>query len=351
MTGRERILAALDGDEPDRVPCALNFYRVDGAGLAGDHGFTRSSVDVEFVSFSPSPEEADLRKRALPFSPDTRLGTPEQVATYTQWSYAPEEPDRRNPLARAETLQDLESFPFPDVSSPYEAEGLREQVADIHATGLAAGGNLPHLGGELFEAAWRLRGLENFLEDLAVRPEWAHYLLDRLTELGMRNADAVVRAGVDILSLDDDVAMPTGMMMSPDTWRTFFKPRIGSIIKQSREQNPDLRILWHSDGDFTEIVDDLLDLGVDAINPLQVGHMDAAPIRERYGHRLTLWGTIGHQTTFSRATPDQIRQEVQERIDALGRRALVLCPAHDLGEPDIPWENVAAFLEAVREFG
>jgi uroporphyrinogen decarboxylase len=79
--------------------------------------------------------------------------------------------------------------------------------------------------------------------------------------------------------------------------------------------------------------------------------MDAAAIRTRYGPRLALWGTVGRQTTFSFATPEEIRQEVKQRIESLGRAGLILCPAYDIDEPDIPWENIAAFLDAVEEFG
>jgi uroporphyrinogen decarboxylase len=245
----------------------------------------------------------------------------------------------------------LEAFPFPDVSAPYGGDGLADQVLRLHQLDLAAGGNLPHLGGELFEAAWRLRGLENFLLDLLERPDWAHSLLDRLAALARRNAETLARAGVDVLALDDDVGMPGTMMISPATWRTFFKPRLAQIIEAARRIKPGLRVLYHSDGHFEPIVGDLMEIGVDAINPLQPEHMNAARIRKRFGPGLVLWGTVGRQTTFSFAKPDDIRQEVQQRIEALGRSGLVLCPAYDVDEPDIPWANVHAFLEAVRAYG
>jgi uroporphyrinogen decarboxylase len=230
-------------------------------------------------------------------------------------------------------------------------EGLAEQVEQLHQRGLAAGGNLPHLGGELFEAAWRLRGLENFLLDLIERPEWAGFLLDRLTELACRNAAVLARAGVDVLSLDDDVGAPVTMMIGPDTWRRFFKPRMAEVIDTAREIQPELRILFHSDGNYAPILGDLVDIGVNGINPLQPDHMDAVQIRARYGSKLALWGTVGSQTTLSFAKPESIRREVVERIATLGRAGLILSPAYDLGEPDIPWENVAALLEAVRAYG
>jgi uroporphyrinogen decarboxylase len=351
MNARERILTALSGDEPDRVPCALSFYRVDLTELAPPGWRGDLGPDVEFVNFSPSPEEQELRRLAQPFRGDTRLGTVQQVTTYARWDYRPEQPARRNPLAMARSLEDLRQFPFPDLHAPYHADDLAGQVEALHARGLAAGGNLPHLGGELFEAAWRLRGLENFLLDLLERPEWAEYLLDRLSELARRNAETLARAGVDVLALDDDVGMPGTMMISPDTWRAFFKPRLAAIVQAARTLKPDLRILFHSDGYFEPIVSDLIEIGVDAINPLQPEYMDPERIRRNFGTRLALWGTVGRQTTFSFANPEQIREEVRHRIETLGRAGLVLCPAYDVDEPDIPWANVAAFLEAVEEYG
>ena len=351
MNARERVLTSLDGGEPDRVPCALNFSRVDVERMAPPGGFREDMVDVRFVRFSPSPEETAFRRLARPFSPDTRLGTYEQMATYDRWTYRPEVPEQRNPLARAKSLDELRRFSFPDVSTPYHVKGLARQVQGMRARGLAVGGNLPHLGGELFETAWRLRGLENFLLDLVERPDWAHFLLDRLTDLACRNAETLAQSGVDLLSLDDDVGMPVTMMISPDTWRTFFKPRMARIIDVARAIQPNLRVLYHSDGYFEPIIDDLIEIGVNAINPLQPDHMDALRVRRRYGPKLALWGTVGHQTTFGAGTPEGIQREVKHRIASLGRAGLVLCPAYDLGEPDIPWENVAAFLQAVRHYG
>jgi uroporphyrinogen decarboxylase len=344
MDGRARILAALDGETPDRVPVALAFYHVDGSCLAPPGAWREDAVDVEFVAFPVSPEEEDLRRRAMPFDGDTRIGSTSQVARYASWRYHPEDPPGGNPLEAAETLDDLERFPFPEVGGMRVVASLTAEVDAIHARGLAAGGNTPHLGGELFEAAWRLRGLERFLVDLVERKEMAHYLLDRLAALARRNATTLALAGVDVLSLDDDVGMPGRMIMSPATWRESFRPRLTGIVEAARSAKPDIRVIYHSDGHVEPILDDLVDIGIAGINPVQPEHMDAARIRRRYGSRLALWGTVGHQTTFSFATPDEIRAEVRMRVETLGRAGLVLCPAYDVDEPDIPWANVAAFL-------
>jgi uroporphyrinogen decarboxylase len=348
MNGRERIIAALDGAEPDRIPLALAFYHLDGAALAPEGAWRDDLVDVAFVPFPVSPEEEDLRRRAMPFDGDTRIGSASQVARYAAWGYRPEDLDHGNPLERAETLADLEAFPFPEVAGARVVDAVGRAVRALHARGLAAGGNTPHLGGELFEAAWRLRGLERFLTDLVERPDMAHFLLDRLAELARRNATTLAAAGVDVLSLDDDVGMPGRMMISPGTWRAFFRPRLAGIVEAARAVKPDIRVLYHSDGHIEPILDDLVEIGVAAVNPVQPEHMDAARIRRRYGRRLTLWGTVGRQTTFSFATPDEIRAEVRLRAATLGRAGLVLCPAYDVDEPDIPWANVAAFLDEGR---
>ena len=351
MTGLERILAALDGQEPDRIPLALAFFRVDGAALAPPATWRDDLVDVGFVEFPVSAEEDQLRRRALPYAGNARLGSVAQAAHYTAWRYHPESAEVANPLERATTLADLERFPFPEVSGPRVVDDLARQVDDLHRLGLAAGGNTPHLGGELFEAAWRLRGLENFLVDLLLRKEMAHFLLDRLAELARLNAVTLALAGVDVLALDDDVGMPGTMMISPTTWREFFKPRLAGIIDAARAARPGLRVIYHSDGHFEPILDDLVEIGVAGVNPLQPEHMDAVRIRRRYGPRLALWGTVGRQTTFAFSDPEAIRREVRTRIETLGRAGLILCPAYDIDEPDIPWANVAAFLEAGATWG
>jgi len=182
-------------------------------------------------------------------------------------------------------------------------------------------------------------------------PDGPHFLLDRLADLGRRNAEILARAGVDVLALADDIGMPGTMIISPDLWREFFKPRMADIIQAARAIKPDLQVLYHSDGYFEPIIGDLVEIGVNAINPLQPEHMSAARIRRRYGPRLALWGTLGRQTTFSSASPDQIRAEVRHRIETLGRAGLILSPAYDIDHPDIAWKNLAAFLEASETYG
>lgn len=139
MDARERLLTAMDGSQPDRVPCALAFYHLDLQRLVPTGQAVDGLIDVQFVDLPLSPEEQRLRRLAQPYDGDTRLGTPAQVTTYARWHYRPQAPQQGNPLARAESLDDLRRFPFPDATFPYRARGLAGQVRTLHARGLAAG--------------------------------------------------------------------------------------------------------------------------------------------------------------------------------------------------------------------
>jgi uroporphyrinogen decarboxylase len=352
MTSRERVLATLAGAEVDRAPVALSFYPVDLSALAPPGAIVPGDVDVRFVRFEPSVSDEAFARfvQRIPF--DTNLGGSHLLRTYAAWRYYPGQP-HPNPLADATCPDDIDAFPWPDMTSVDHSNELRgqedalhQQVEALHAAGYAVGGGPPNLGGELFESAWRLRGLARFLLDLQDNPALAHALLDRLVKICLHNALLLVRAGVDILVLEDDVGMPGRMILSPEMWRVFLRPRLASVIEAARSIRSDLRVLYHSDGMIEPIIDDLINIGVDALNPVQPDRMAPTAIKRRYGDRLTLWGTVGAHTTFARATPEQIRAEVRRRVETLGPTRLVLCPAYDLDDGGIPWENITAFIEA-----
>ncbi len=252
-------------------------------------------------------------------------------------------------MGSAKSAAELARHTFPDLVDPRRHAGLTAQVEQWHAQGWAVAGSPPHLGGELFESGYRLRGFTNFLSDLVRDKPLAHYLLDQLAALMIHSALILARAGVDILLLDDDVAMPTGLIIRPATWREFFKPRLADVIRLAREVQPGLIVFYHSDGDFTGIVADLVEIGVNVINPLQPDCMDALAIKQRFGDRLALWGTVGTAALWDHGTPGQIRTEVRRRIETLGPGGLLLSPAYDLDYA--PFENITAFVDAVREFG
>jgi uroporphyrinogen decarboxylase len=282
--------------------------------------------------------------------PDVEVGAPGLLRSYSEWGYQPNVVEV-NPLASAATPEDFAGYTFPDVTADYRYAGLAELVAASRAAGYPIAGGPPRLGGELFETAYRLRGFQQFLSDLGGSPALADYLLDQLEAIMRHNVGVLARAGVDVLILDDDVAMPTGLIISPKTWCRHFKPRLARIIRAARAARPDIRVLYHSDGDYSAIVPDLIEVGVDALNPVQPDHMDPAALKRQFGDAVAIWGAVGSQGLFGKGTPAQIRDEVRRRIDELAPGGgYVAAPAYDV-DHDLKWENIVAFAEACHEFG
>ena len=348
MDGRERVIRALKCRKPDRIPKALAFFNQSLPAIAPVTPEDYFNLDVQYVEFAPPSDQGDFLAYLRRLPPDVHVGSLNQLQTYHEWNYHPEQ-EGPGPLASAHTLEALRQYVFPDLADPARYASLQAQVEAAHRAGRAAAGAPPHLGGELFETAWRLRGFANFMEDMAMRRPLAEYLLDQLTALLIHSALVLAQAGVDILLLDDDIAMPTDMLISPQMWRELFRPRLAEVIRLARSVAPDLIVLYHSDGNFTRIVPDLVAIGVNAINPVQPDCMDAVAIKRAYGSRLAIWGAVGTAWLWDRGAPRQIQEEVRRCIDALGPEGLLLCPAYDVDYT--PLENLTAFSEAVEEFG
>ena len=350
MNPRERVLTVLRGGQPDRVPKMVNFYPVTLARYPGREAGEVFDTEIRFVRISAPEEQEDFLRYLRSLPRDVYIGSPDILRTYHDWGYHPHL-DRDAPLGDAHTIERLAAAPLPDFMAQVRPAELRAAVERLHAQNLAVMASPPHLGGELFETAYRLRGFEQFMIDLVENPPLVDYLLEQLTAMHIAVSLALTRAGIDILGLDDDVGEPTRMLISPAMWRRYFKPRIRAIIETCRRANPELHIFWHSDGYIEPIIPDLIEIGVDVLNPVQPDVMDPARLKRLYGERLAFWGTVGTPQRWAWAEPEEIRAEVYERIQTVGAGGgLIISPAYDL-EPEVRWENVLAFFEAVEEFG
>ena len=347
MNSRERVKEALLCRKPDRIPIALGFFNQSFEAIAPTAAEDYFDLDIRYAEFSPPRDQNAFRRYLDRLPEDVHVGNQAQLRTYHEWQYHPEKGTAR-PLSSVRSLKELVKYVLPDLANPTRHAGLSKQVQRWHTQGYAVAGMPPHLGGELFETAWRLRGFENFMIDLADRNDIIAYLLDQLTSMLIENALILARAGVDILLLDDDVAMPTGLMISPDTWRYHFKDRLATVINIAREESPNLLIFYHSDGDFTQLIPDLVDIGINVINPVQPDCMDGAAIKREFGDRLAMWGTVGTARLWDEGSPEQIRSEVRRCIEMMGPEGLLLAPAYDIDFA--PFENIVAFVEAVKDF-
>jgi uroporphyrinogen decarboxylase len=348
VTSRERVLQSLRCQRPDKVPKALGFFPQSLDEISPNTPEDYFHLDVRFLEFHPPEGQDDFLVYLETLPRDVHIGSMAQLQTYNEWDYHPER-GSDHPLNNITSIEELTEYVFPDLTNPTRYDGLSKQVEIWHSQEFAVAGSPPHLGGELFEMAKRLRGFNNFMVDLVQRKKLAHYLLDQLTDILIHNALILTQTGIDILLLDDDIAMPTQLIISPTTWREFFKPRLAHVIRIVKEESPDLLVFYHSDGDFTRLIPELVEIGVNVINPVQPDCMNALAIKQEFGGDLAMWGTVGSAELWDYGTPNEIRQEVNQRITSLGPEGLLLSPAYDIDFA--PFENIVAFIEATEEFG
>ena len=247
-----------------------------------------------------------------------------------------------SPLRNAMKLSELEEYPLNDYDG-WDESPMAGEVEEMHRQGRFASVYVGHM----YESAWQIRGYEPFLMDMVTRPEWCELLLDRITLGSLNLARAGARAGVDILYCGDDVANQNALMFSPETWRRLMKPRWAKVWSVAREIKPDIQILYHSDGNIEAIIDELHEIGMTILNPLQPECLSLQRVADRYKGRLLFDGSMGTQSVFPFGTPDDVRACVKERIATFGPY-LILAPTHIL-EPEVPIENVKAFFKACDE--
>jgi len=345
------MLNALARGRPDRCPVTLGFYPMTLPQIGNRDPDEYFTTDIRYVSFEPLPKDKGFINYLEGLPRHIRLGELANLRTYWEWGYHPHL-QGTEPLAAARTIEELDTSWLPKITDPSRYRGLSKKIRNYQEGDLAVMGMPPHLGGEIFETAWRLRGFQQLLIDLRRNRELAKYLFDQITAMLIHNTVVLARAGVDILCLDDDVGSPTSMIISPTLWREFLKPLMKKTIESAKEAKPDIFVFYHSDGYIEPIIPDLIEIGVDALNPVQPDVMNAAKLKEEYGDKLALWGTVGTQTLWAWGKPKDIEEEVKLRIKTVGQEGgLVVCPAYDIDLPEVPMENVVAFCNAARKFG
>jgi len=201
----------------------------------------------------------------------------------------------------------------------------------------------------IFETAWALRGFDQLLVDLISDPDLAGAILDIPLSYHTATAKRLVDMGVDMIWLGDDVGTQRGMLLAPTLWRTFLKPRLASIIATIKTANPACKVAYHSDGDVMEIIPELIEVGIDILNPIQPACMNPAEVKAKFGDHLCFWGGIDEQYTLPFGTPAEVSSEVQDRLATLGKGGgLIIGPTHHV-QLDTPMENFWAMVETIRK--
>ena len=353
MTARERVRAALAHHTTDRVPRLLYEeaigYTPPIRRLLDERCAPRTpreyfAMDLTNVKFNPTSLPRSRFAVWLGAEAHAALAAG-QVDEWGVWRKAGDFhhfAHIQSPLRGVEDAARLREHPWPDLDQPYRFQGVRERVGQLHRDGLAVVG----YAGSVFERAWSLRGFEDLMMDMLAAPDTAHFLLERTAAFQQHAAAQFARAGVDIVITGDDVAGQHGLLLSVGTWREFLKPRLAATVRAVKSANPDTYVFYHSDGNLEALIPELIETGIEILNPVQPECMDPAVLKRRFGDRLSFWGTVSVQRTLPFGSPADVRAEVHRRIREVGcGGGLILSPAHVLG-PETPWENIVAFFEA-----
>lgn len=353
MNSRTRVLTALHHQPPDRVafdfalgfsPYQLEqFRRRTGADDPDDYFGT----DIRGVRIGPTRVQNDFTRY---------VGTLPPGAYVDEWGKGHVPTNSGNlyhthlegyiyPMLDLAGADDAWAYPLPDIEAEYRYAGLSAKIRRYQQRGLAV---VAHMQTTIFEVAWYMRSMEKLLIDFLEGSEFATVLLDRITEKRKIQIARYAALDPDIIMLGDDVGTQRGLLMSAKLWRTWLKPRLAAVIAAARAVRPDILIAYHSDGDVTHLVDDFIEIGIDILNPVQPECMDLFALKQQYGDALSFWGTLGTQSTLPFGSPADVRHDIEQRVELVGRDGgLILAPTH-MVEPEVPWENILTFVDTVK---
>lgn len=375
MTPRARVMMALEHQEPDRLPwdCPLT---IGAYTRLRDYLGLRTQEDVRAGGFGldirPPLELVRELQMDLYY---IGLGKPKNAPYFEagmetfhdEWGVAYRKVPNPagyhyefavHPLANA-SVADLDCYPWPDPADPSRVAGLRERCLKLYeTTDLALVGKFSN---SIFEQAFYMRGLEQWLIDLATNPEFVDALMGRLVDIAVRMIEAGLRECgpyLQVLRLaGDDLGHQRGMFVSGRMFRRLLKPHFARLYRLAKatfaRYNPAGKLMAHTDGDVYPIIPDYVEMGLDVLNPVQpyVAEMDHARLKEQFGSRLSFHGGIDIQHVMPFGTPEDVRAEAIKTMRALGRQGgYILAPTHYL-QPDVPPENILALRDAVLACG
>lgn len=362
MKHRERVLMALHHGQPDRCPMQISFTPEFASRLKGELGLTEADLHNPHGGGNTYVLERILGEDMLltsvgwansyyateTLSEDGVTYTDEWGVTWRNVGYGTRFGTGRYTEMVGHPLADeraLDTYRPPDPNRPelyVEAERVVREFKDEYwIVGVTVT--------TIFETAWALRGYERTLMDLATNPDLVERLFDIPFRYHLAAASRLVEMGVDMIWTGDDVGAQDRMLVSPATWRRFFKPRMQELISTLKRINPGVKVAYHSDGCIYPIIPDLIEIGVDVLNPLQPRSMEPEKLKQEYGDRLCFWGSIDEQHTLPFGTPAEVRDEVLTRLKTLGQSGgLILGPTHHV-QLDTPLENFWAMVRTVQE--
>ena len=405
FTSRERVAAALDHSEPDRVPIDVGGSRVSGISAIAyknllkelGHSEEIKLYDIKQQLAMVSLEIAEILGSDIVqltrLSPTTGMSifkidrwtggrltdgspclVPEGYEPVLQEDGSVEIMHKGKliarrpsgslyfdvitaPLGDAETPEDIDAYIWPDPWSERETEFIKAEIERLyHGTDKALFGALPLYDCSFLELGQTMFGFETLLMNFILKPDLMHHWLDRVLQHHLATLERFLPlAGpyISAIQMNDDLGAQDSLLISPEVFRTFLKPRMAAWISYVRQRS-EAKIFLHCDGAISEILDDLVEVGVQILNPVQTGArgMEPEKLKRRYGDRLSFWGGgVETQTTLPFGSVDEVRKEVEERVHLFGPGGgYVFATIHNI-QSDISPEKIRAVFDTARKTG
>jgi uroporphyrinogen decarboxylase len=356
MKPRDRVLAALNHEIPDRCPMQISFtpefaerlekeLYLDSNNIHNPHGggntYELERMIGEDLLLTSVGWANSYYQGAENYEDEWGVGwhgakyhTPFGSGVYTEIV--------GHPLAEDDAIF---TYQPPDPNRPELYAGASELLKSFQTDYYIVGVTVT----TIFETAWALRGLERLLSDFVQNPDLADLILDIPYQYHLTAAKQLTRMGVDMIWTGDDMGTQHSMMISPRMWRRFFKDRMANFISELKAINPQVKVAYHSDGNIVPIIPELIEIGVDILNPVQPKSMDPEKLKKEFGDRLCFWGSIDEQYTLPFGSPKDVQKEVLQRLQTLGKGGgLIIGPTHHV-QLDTPLENFWALVNTILQ--
>lgn len=373
LSHRERVLTALNHQEPDRIPIDFGSSFVSTIiapayeNLKRHLGFTHETVIMLKRQKTVIPHEEVLQRFDIDTRPlllgGYRGGNAREVDSNTfldAWGVTWKRAEQGHfinadgPFQHTEpNTRLLEEYPWPDPLNPGFFDGLKERAQQLRkTTDCAIVLNLPV--GVVHQSQF-LRGYSEWLIDLSLNPEFAENLMDRIVNIWIKTCQRALKIlgnSIDIILWGDDIALQQSTLMNPEQYRLMVKPRHRKMVAAVKEKS-DAKIVYHSCGSVAPLMEDFIEIGIDVINPVQVkaADMDPLQLKKAYGNRISFWGAIDTQGVLPFGSPQDVRTEVRRVIDSMADNGgYVLNSVHNI-QAEVPPENIVAMFDEAKTYG
>ena len=380
MTSRERVLCAINHEEPDRVPIVIGISNATGIKMKTYQGIKELiGIDApdNYIYEWPELGTAEIDEATMRRLHSDVRGVRDIRALETLKRNQEREPLRPfidpwgsgqneiepgvwypgvHPLSEATAIEEIEAYPgWPDMSDPTRIAHVKETARHLVGQNEYAIMATPWLLFP-FERAHAMQGMDVFLLNMALYPEFAEALLQKINEVCKALMGPFLEElgdNVDIIKIGDDLGTQDRLLISPKMYREILKPLHANFIQFIKERTK-AKVFFHTDGDVFSLIDDFIEIGVDILNPIQTsaGKMsDLDGLKKHYGKNIVFCGGIDTQRILPHGTPEEVRQEVRRAIHLLGPGGGYMVASVHTIMNDVPPENVLAMVDAVEEFG